>query len=151
MAWGNAGAAGVVMVLALGPAAGCSGGATARMAWRANRAAEVQQAAAAALEEAGAVHVTGEVLSRGRPVRLDLRVTSDSSSGRLTIEDAQLEVVTVGTVIYLKTDQAGWQAAGAPAPAPVAGFAGQWVASNTRHVNVDVIDLKFLMDILTPF
>lgn len=143
MAWGHAGAVGVGMVLALGAAAGCSGGATTN-GLEDKPAAEVQQAAAAALEEAGTVHVTGELLSRGRPVQLDLRVTSDSSSGRLTIEDSQIEIVTVGSVFYLKTDQAGWQALGAPAP--VAGFADRWVTLGSRHLNVDVIDLKFLID-----
>ena len=143
MAGGLDSAVGVVIVLVLGAAAGCTGGETTN-GLEGKPAAEVQQAAVAALEDAGSVHVTGELLSRGRPVQLDLRVTGDSSSGRLTLEDSQVDIVTFGSELYLNSDQAGWQ--DLEAPAPVAGYAGRWVKLGTRHVDVDVVDLKFLVE-----
>lgn len=143
MAGGFDGAVGVVVVLVLGAAAGCTGGDKTN-GLEGKPAVEVQQTAVAALEEAGSVHVTGELLSRGRPVQLDLLVTGNSSSGTLTLEDSQVDIVTVGSEFYLKSDQTGWQ--DLEAPAPVAGYAGRWVKLGTRHVNVDVVDLKFLVE-----
>jgi hypothetical protein len=95
--------------------------------------AQVQQAAAAALKAAKSVHVTGTAINNGKPVRVDLRIQGNASSGTMELEGVRLEIITIGGTTYLKADQQTWATLGVPA---VAGqrLADRWVKTGPRQV-----------------
>jgi len=92
--------------------AGCGG--TATNGLEEKSAAQVQQAATAAIEAASSVHVTGTGVREGRPVQVDLRIQDGSSRGTITIEGARLEITTVGPNAYVQGDQQALELLGVP-------------------------------------
>lgn len=91
--------------------------------------ADVLQEAAAALEAAKSVHVTGT----GPTGRLDLRMTGRSSSGALEQGGVPLEVTIVGGSTYVRTDQAGLKMIGVPKPLQRQ-LDGRWLKVNSQDV-----------------
>jgi hypothetical protein len=89
-------------------------------------AAQVEQEAAAALEAAGSVHVTGTGQSDGSPSRLDMRFQGASSSGTVETAGVTFAITTTGTATYIKADQRAWQEMGVPASVQRTA-AGRWV------------------------
>lgn len=122
------------VILALAATGGCAGGEETNGLER-KPAAEVQQAAAAALRDAKNVHVTGLRLGVDRAAPVDLRLQDKRSSVTGALTGAQFEIIKVGEDVYLKGDQAVWQAL--HAPPPVEGFAGQWVKLRSGQVKLD--------------
>ena len=49
--------------------------------------------------------MTGIGISEGSPVEVDLRIHDGSSHGTITIEDARLEITTVGTNAFVQGGQ----------------------------------------------
>jgi hypothetical protein len=92
--------------------AGCGG--TPTNGLEEKSAAQVQQAATAAIEAASSVHVTGTGVREGRPVQVDLRIQDGSSRGTITIEGARLEITTVGPNAYVQGDQQALELLGVP-------------------------------------
>ena len=92
--------------------AGCGG--TPTNGLEEKSAAQVQQAATAAIEAASSVHVTGTGVREGRPVQVDLRIQDGSSRGTITIEGARLEITTVGPNAYVQGDQRALEVLGVP-------------------------------------
>jgi hypothetical protein len=94
--------------------------------------AQVQQAAAAALKAAKSVHVTGTAINNGKPVRVDLRIQGNASSGTMELQGVKLEIITIGNTTYLKANQQTWATLGVPA---VAGqrLADRWVKMGPRQ------------------
>jgi hypothetical protein len=95
--------------------------------------AQVQQAAAAALKAAKSVHVTGTAINDGKPVRADLRIQGNASSGTMELEGVKLEITTIGNTTYLKANQQTWETLGVPAAAGQR-LADRWVKTRPQQV-----------------
>ena len=95
-------------------------------------AAQVQEAATAAIEGASGVRVTGTGVRDGRPVELDLRIQDDSSHGTIMIEDARLEITTVGANAFVQGGQKALEALGI-SPAAAALGAGRWLKLSAQE------------------
>lgn len=95
-------------------------------------AAQVQQAATAAIEGASGVRVTGTAISEGRPVEVDLRIQDGSSSGTIIIEAARLEITTVGSNAYVQGDQQALEVLGMP-PASAQLGANRWLKLSAQE------------------
>lgn len=93
-------------------------------------AAEVLQDAAAALNGAKSVHV---VLTGANGDHGDVRIQGGSSTGTLIQADGHAEITLIGNDSYIKADQAGLKAIGAP-PAVQQHDAGRWLKAPTHDV-----------------
>jgi hypothetical protein len=97
-------------------------------------AAEILRAATAAIEGASGVHVTGIGISEGSPVEVDLRIQDGTSHGTITIEDARLEITTVGTNAFVQGGQQALEALGIPPAAAQLG-AGRWLRLSEQEAS----------------
>lgn len=88
---------------------------------------EVAELAADALEEAGAVHVTGEMTTDGEAGEIDLQLQGEDAAGTITLDGVEIELVSVGGDVYMKAAPEFWASFGMPEEA-AAQFEGQWVA-----------------------
>lgn len=134
------------VILALATTGGCAGGEETNGLER-KPAAEVQHAAVAALRDAKNVHVTGLRLGVDRAMPADLRLQDKLISVTGALTGAQFEIIKVGEDVYLKGDQAAWQAW--QAPPPVEGFAGRWVKLRSGQLKLDAVSLDSLVALLT--
>ena len=119
-------AAAVVVSLAAVAVSGC-GGATTATGTTTNglekkSAADVLQAAAAALSAAKSVHVVATVPG----AHLDVRMQGGSSTGTVTQAGVRVGITIIGGAGYVKTDRAGLKMIGAPQPVQ-RHDAGRWV------------------------
>jgi hypothetical protein len=108
-------------------------------------AAQVLQAATAALKTAKSVHVrsTG-VGDQGKPVQVvDLRLQGRSSSGTIEQQGAKLAIISVGDDTWIKGNQQAWKQLGAPTKA-LPRLAGRWVKTDPRHTNMRAFSLTSL-------
>jgi hypothetical protein len=96
-------------------------------------AAQVQQAAAAALKGAKSVHVVGTALNQGKPVQVDLHIQGNDSTGTMQLEGVKLQITTIGSTTYLKADRQTWEALGVPA-AVSQRVADRWVKARPQQV-----------------
>jgi hypothetical protein len=96
-------------------------------------AAQVEQAAAAALKGAESVHMTGAALNQDKPVQVDLRIQGNASTGTLQLQGGKLQITTIGNITYLKADQQTWEALGAPTVASQH-LADRWVKTRPGQV-----------------
>jgi hypothetical protein len=96
----------LVAVMVTGCSAGDGGGGTASNGLEDKSAAQVVQDAAAALEAAESVHVSGTGSAGGTPAEIDLRIQDGSSHGTITLEDTRVEITRVDDVTYVKGDEA---------------------------------------------
>ena len=135
-----------VVVLALAAAGGCVGGEKTNGLER-KSAAEVQQAAAAALRNTKFVRVTGMGLGADQAAVFDVRLQDKLSNITGTLAGSQFEIITVGEDLYLKGEQAAWQAL--QAPPPVQGFAGRWVQLSSQQVNLAVVSVDSLVALVS--
>ena len=87
---------------------------------------EVADAAADALEEAGAVHVQGTVSEVGEEGEVDLQLQGEDASGTITFSGVELQLISVGGTAYLQAPPEFWSSFGLPEEA-AAQFEGQWV------------------------
>ncbi|GAA5043113.1 hypothetical protein [Streptomyces sp. SID10815] len=71
-------------------------------------AAQIQSRTRAAADSAGAVHVSGDVVSNGRTYRLDMRLKPDGGTGSVTSQGVAFGLLRVGEQLYLKADAAFW-------------------------------------------
>ncbi|NED31391.1 hypothetical protein [Streptomyces sp. SID8499] len=70
--------------------------------------AQIQARTRTAAESAGAVHLSGNVVSNGRTYRLDMRLKSDGGTGSVTAQGVAFGLLRVGEKLYLKADAAFW-------------------------------------------
>ena len=77
-------------------------------------AAQVAQAAHAALKTATSVHVRGTFFTDRRTEKFNLRYKGDSTSGTFTVNGVPIQNITAGDRAYLKADKRGWRAMGNP-------------------------------------
>jgi hypothetical protein len=87
---------------------------------------EVAEAAADALEEAGAVHVAGTVAQDGEEGEIDLQLQGADAVGTLTFGGSEIEFLNVGGTAYMKAPPGFWGSFGLPEEV-AAQFEGQWV------------------------
>jgi hypothetical protein len=87
---------------------------------------EVADAAADALEKAGAVHVEGTVDEDGEKGEIDLQLQGDDASGTLTFSGVDVELISVDGTAYLQAPPEFWASFGLPEDA-AAQFEGRWV------------------------
>lgn len=79
--------------------------------------AKIQDKAQSAARDAGAVHLSGNVVSQGRTYKLDVRLKRDGGAGRVTSGADSFELLRVGDELYLKAPAAFWSHGdGGPAP-----------------------------------
>jgi hypothetical protein len=87
---------------------------------------EVAEAAAAALEEAGSVDLTGTMSTQGQEGEVDLHLQGEDAIGSITIDGTELQLINTGGQVYLQAPPEFWASFGAPAEA-AAELEGQWV------------------------
>jgi hypothetical protein len=87
---------------------------------------EVAEAAAAALEEAGAVHVAGTVVQEGEEGEIDLHLQGADAVGTLTFGGQEIEFLNVGGAAYMLAPPGFWGSFGLPEEV-AAQFEGKWV------------------------
>ena len=89
---------------------------------------QVADAAADALETAGSVHVAGTMTTDGQAGDIDLLLQGEDALGSITLDGAEIQLISVGGAVYLKGDPEFWASLGLPAEA-VAMFDGEWVTA----------------------
>jgi hypothetical protein len=87
---------------------------------------EVADAAADALEKAGAVRVQGTLTQDGEEGEVDLQLQGEDASGTIGFGGMELQLISVGGTAYLQAPPEFWSSFGLPAEA-AAQFEGQWV------------------------
>jgi hypothetical protein len=87
---------------------------------------QVADAAADALEQAGAFHVSGTVTSDGQSGDVDLQVQEEGMSGTLSLGGFDLQILGVDGAVYLQGPSEFWAAFGIPESAQGA-LDGRWV------------------------
>jgi hypothetical protein len=87
---------------------------------------QVADAAAEALENAGAVHVAGTVAEEGDEGKIDLHLQGEDAVGKLTFGGVDVQLLTVDGTSYLQAAPEFWASLGLPDEA-TAQFQGQWV------------------------
>ncbi|HET6393346.1 MAG TPA: hypothetical protein VFG13_11050 [Blastococcus sp.] len=87
---------------------------------------EVLDAAADALEAAGAVHVQGTANQDGEEGEIDMHFQGADGIGSLTFGGVELQLLTVGGEVYLQAPAEFWSSFGMPEDA-AATFVDQWV------------------------
>jgi hypothetical protein len=87
---------------------------------------EVADAAADALEEAGAVHVAGTIEQNGEEGEVDLHLQGEGVTGTLTVGGVEVELLSVDDQVYLQAPPKFWSGFGMPEEF-AAQFDGQWV------------------------
>ena len=75
---------------------------------------EVAEAAAAALEEAGSVHVAGTLEQEGEEGEIDLQLQGDDAMGTLTLGGVDVELLNVDGQVYLQAPGEFWGGFGMP-------------------------------------
>ncbi|MGY1754090.1 hypothetical protein [Blastococcus sp. SYSU D01042] len=88
---------------------------------------EVAALAADALEEAGAVHVSGTMTTDGEEGEVDLQLQGDDAAGTITLGGLEIELISVGGDVFMKADPEFWASFGMPEDA-AAQLDGEWVA-----------------------
>jgi hypothetical protein len=87
---------------------------------------EVAELAADALEEAGAVHMSGSMVQDGEETEIDLQLQGDDAAGSITVQGTEIELISVGGDVFLKATEDLLTSFGAPAEA-AAEYEGQWI------------------------
>ncbi|MBH1935668.1 hypothetical protein I5Q34_15555 [Streptomyces sp. AV19] len=102
------------------------------------RPAVIQDRARAAAKAAGAVHLSGAVVSQGRTYRIDVRLKKDGGTGRVASGEVSFELLRVGEELFVKGDAAFWGRGGAgsgvgakPGASGVPGAAGSSSGSSS--------------------
>jgi len=87
---------------------------------------DVAELAADALEEADAVHLAGTIDQDGQETEIDMQLQGDDASGTITVQDTEIELISVGGDVYLKATEDLLASFGAPAEAAEQ-FEGRWI------------------------
>jgi hypothetical protein len=100
--------------------------------------------AQAATSAASSVHITGQATSSGKQVTLDVADGQGKGGGTVGISGSDLQLVLAQPNLYLKADQAAWQALSSNSGA-AAVLANKWIQTTTS--SSDFSDLGNLLDI----
>ncbi|MFL6239549.1 MAG: hypothetical protein ACJ735_08705 [Actinomycetes bacterium] len=106
----------------------------------------------AALNKNGSFHVAGSGKSGGSGLGVDLNIDAKKNAavGSLTVNGQRLDLVRIGSAIYIKAPAAFFQAQGAPAAAATA-FDNKWLKSTTSSKSFsDLSDVTTVDGFLKP-
>jgi hypothetical protein len=98
---------------------------------------QILAATEAATNAAQSVHLAGSTVTNGQPVQLDLNLGVGKGSGTFSQNGLTVQLVTLGSDIYLKASGAFWQKFAGTAAAQL--LAGKWLkapASNTSLAGI---------------
>jgi hypothetical protein len=87
---------------------------------------EVADAAADALEKAGAVHVAGTMNQDGEEGEIDLQLQGADASGTISFGGSEIEILNVEGQAYIKAPPGFWGSFGLPEEV-ASQFEGKWV------------------------
>jgi len=87
---------------------------------------EVADAAADALEEAGSVHMAGDMEQDGETGSVDLHLQGEDAIGTITFSGAELQLLSVDGKAYVQGEPDFWTSFGLPEEAASI-FEGKWV------------------------
>ncbi len=87
---------------------------------------EVAALAADALEEAGAVRLSGTIDQDGEETEIDMQLQGDDAAGTITVQGTEIELISVGGEVYLKATEDLLASFNAPA-AEVEQYEGRWL------------------------
>jgi hypothetical protein len=107
---------------------------------------EVAAAAADALDEAGAVHVKGDVTEGGTQGGIDMQLQGDDSAGSITLDGQTVQLISTGGKVYAQAGADFWAANGVPAEAG-SQLDGKWVVLPAETgAELDTLSLSGLTD-----
>lgn len=92
----------------------------------AKKGPQVAKDAAAALDKAGSVHVSGTVTSGNQDARLDLDLERNGGKGSAEMNGQHIDLVSAGSKVYVRATAPFWTAQGVPAQV-VTSLADKWV------------------------
>jgi len=122
--------------------AGCGGGSSGPKdnGVSAKTAQQILDAATAAVASKGTVHAAGSRSAGGQTVSLDVHLdsTHDSATGFVTVNGDRLDLVRIGTTLYIKASPSLLQKQGATA-AQASLLGNKWLKSTTTSANFAVI------------
>jgi hypothetical protein len=72
-------------------------------------AAKIEARAMKAAGDAEAVRLSGELVTKGRTYKVDMRLKSDGGTGQVSAEGSTFELLRVGKDLYLKADAGFWK------------------------------------------
>ncbi|WP_040338791.1 hypothetical protein [Candidatus Blastococcus massiliensis] len=87
---------------------------------------EVAELAADALEEAGAVRMSGTMTEDGQEMEVDLQLQGDDAAGTITVDGTEIELISVDGDVYMKASPDLLASFGLPEDI-AAEFEGQWI------------------------
>jgi hypothetical protein len=87
---------------------------------------QVAKDAASALSAVGAIHMAGTLGVDGKPNKIDVQLQSDGGSGSISLAGAQVDFVSVGSILYVKASAAFYVSTSIK-PAIAAKLANRWV------------------------
>ncbi|MES4900634.1 hypothetical protein [Streptomyces sp. NPDC000395] len=70
--------------------------------------AKIEAKARKAAGDAEAVRLSGELVTKGRTYKVDMRLTSDGGTGQVSTEGSTFQLLRVGKDLYLKAGAAFW-------------------------------------------
>lgn len=87
---------------------------------------QVADAAADALEAAGAVHVSGTMTTDGQEGQLDLQLQGEDAIGSLTLDGSEIQLIAAGGTVYAQAPLKFWTSLGIPGGVQTM-LDGRWV------------------------
>jgi hypothetical protein len=128
--------------------AGCGGGSGSGNGEADKSASQILADARRAATKAGAVHVTGTILDSGTRLKLNLHAGAGTGSGTITFRGSPIEVVRIGTTLYMKAPASFYTNTGAD-KATASLLDGKWLkASATQKDFAELAQLTRLKDLL---
>ncbi|AJE82536.1 MULTISPECIES: hypothetical protein [Streptomyces] len=113
-------------------------------------APEIQRKYKAAANAAGAVHISGTLVSKGVAYKLDMRLKNNGGTGAVSTKGRTFRLLRVGERMYLKADAQFWRGDGKNDSAAARKLSGMYVRVPTDDPAYDRLsgftDKKTLLD-----
>ncbi len=106
---------------------------------------EVARLAADALEESGAVRMTGTVAEDGEEGEIDLQLQGDDAAGTITLGGTEIELISVDGTVYIAAS-AGFLTSLGLSTREAGEYEGRWVALPPSATEVDEFSLAGVAD-----
>ena len=139
----------VIGLLTLMLLAGCGGGGGTKSNGEAGKsAAEIVADAKAAATKASSVHFFGSIVENGTPLKVDIRIDgTKGGTGSMTVQGANVEIIRVGDVAYMKGSTEFYAKVAGAAAAQL--LKGKWLKGSAT--SGDLSSLADLTDITKLF
>ncbi|MCM0676048.1 hypothetical protein NCC78_15310 [Micromonospora phytophila] len=97
--------------------AGCAGRGSGESVWQAPadngvaalEPAQILERSKTALKGAKSYRIKGDVIADGKRMGLDLRISGDDVAGNISMDDASVELLSVGGKQYMRPDEKFWE------------------------------------------